>query len=106
MPSTFASVHVLVDTGGLSLVDTELLYRHKRTQPYLSQLGFAPECDHVGSGAALQARNLHFSRGPNTHDEAAQASALRQLALQPQVIYVGHSPAIFGRPRLFLEDSL
>lgn len=106
MPSTFASVHVLVDTDALSLVDTGLLYRHKRTQPYPSRLGFAPECDHVGSGAALQARNLCFSRGLNTHDEAAQESARRQLALQPQVIYVGHDPAIFVKRRLFSEDSL
>jgi glyoxylase-like metal-dependent hydrolase (beta-lactamase superfamily II) len=67
VPSVVAHVYVLVDTDGLSLVDTGLPYNHKRILQYVSQLGFAPEQvrrllvthadrDHVGSVAALQAR--------------------------------------------------
>lgn len=59
---------------------------------------YAPEHGYLFAGDSLRTvgGKLRVSSGPNTLDEAqAQASAEKQLALNPRVILTGHGPAYF-----------
>jgi glyoxylase-like metal-dependent hydrolase (beta-lactamase superfamily II) len=95
IPRMIGNVYLIVEPGGLTLIDAGAERRGKRILNYISL--FAPSVGVLFSGDSVISRNgsLYPSRGANTWDEAQALESMRvQAALGARIVCPGHGPVV------------